>query len=134
MMDLTTQQKVIDEIGDCIIYLADDDSDDQYLLKKAFENFEKKPTIKCFVNGWELLESLEDVVQKNVERLPSIVLLDLNMPSLNGKDTLAKIKGSPLMRHFPVIIYTTSQSMYDVEEAYRLGANAYVVKPGSFEQ
>lgn len=60
---------------------------------------------------------------------PSVVLLDLNTPGLDGRDTLNEIKRDPALRELPVIVVTTSANPRDVESCYRAGANAYHVKP-----
>lgn len=60
---------------------------------------------------------------------PAVVLLDLNMPGLDGRDTLNEIKSDPALRELPVIVVTTSANPRDVESCYRAGANAYHVKP-----
>lgn len=122
-----------------IVYLVDDDIDDQYLVKSAFGKLDHMPELKVFNDGAEVLEYLADFACSTsesvlVKRLPSLILLDLNMPNMNGKETLMKIKAQPELRHIPVIVYTTSEAHHDVEELYRLGANAYLVKPGSFSE
>ena len=60
---------------------------------------------------------------------PALVLLDINMPHLNGMDMLDAIRGDARTRHLPVVMFTTSTARQDVERSYRLGADAYVVKP-----
>lgn len=113
------------------VYLADDDEDDQYLVKRAFNQVGRNPDLIFFNDGVDLIDALEDVCMET-DKLPCLVMLDLNMPNLNGKDTLMKIRGSEKLKHLPVIIYTTSHAVYDIEEMYRLGANAYIVKEGKF--
>ncbi len=65
--------------------------------------------------------------------LPGLILMDLNMPGLDGRKTLQLIKGDALLRRVPVIILTTSADERDVEVCYQMGANTYVQKPVSFE-
>jgi CheY-like chemotaxis protein len=61
--------------------------------------------------------------------LPALVLLDLNMPGLDGRDVLEALKQDPALQLIPVVIFTTSANTRDVEECYRLGANSYLTKP-----
>jgi CheY-like chemotaxis protein len=61
--------------------------------------------------------------------LPELILLDLNMPGLDGRDVLKALKQDPVLRIIPVVIFTTSANARDVEECYRLGANGYFTKP-----
>lgn len=63
---------------------------------------------------------------------PSVVLLDLKMPKVDGLEVLRRIKGEPALRTIPVVVMTSSREERDVRAAYRLGANAYVVKPMKF--
>lgn len=115
-----------------IVYLADDDTDDQYLVKSAFSKLDKQPELLFFNNGLELVEHLEQSKSNKESSMQAIVLLDLNMPTLSGKDTLLRIKNSETLKNLPVVIYSTSDSNYDVEEAYKLGANAFITKPEKF--
>ncbi|VUD48750.1 Response regulator rcp1 [Thalassocella blandensis] len=115
-----------------IVYLADDDADDQYLVRSAFNKLEKQPELLFFNNGLELVEHLEANKLNKENNMQAIVLLDLNMPTLNGKDTLQRIKSSQTLKNLPVVIYSTSESNYDVQEAYQLGANAFITKPERF--
>lgn len=115
-----------------IVYLADDDTDDQYLVKSAFSKLDKQPELLFFNNGLELVQHLEQSKSNKESSMQAIVLLDLNMPTLSGKDTLLRIKNSETLKNLPVVIYSTSDSNYDVEEAYKLGANAFITKPEKF--
>lgn len=65
--------------------------------------------------------------------LPGIILLDLNMPGLDGRDVLAKLKQDPLTKCIPVIVMTSSSDPVDIERCYEIGANSYVVKPVELE-
>ncbi|MDD5390136.1 MAG: response regulator [Gallionellaceae bacterium] len=67
------------------------------------------------------------------EALPAVILLDLNMPRVDGLTVLRELKAHPVSRHIPVVILTTSKEDHDIQAAYRLGANSYIVKPVDFD-
>ncbi|MBU1663909.1 MAG: response regulator [Gammaproteobacteria bacterium] len=67
------------------------------------------------------------------EQLPAVILLDLNMPRVDGLTVLRELKAHPVLRTIPVVILTTSKEDHDIHAAYRLGANSYIVKPVDFD-
>jgi len=71
---------------------------------------------------------------RNPAELPSIVLLDLNLPKLDGREVLQAIRAEPATRDLPVVVLTTSAEPFDVEASYALGVNSYIQKPVDFEQ
>lgn len=112
------------------LLIADDDIDDQELIKDALiENHLDMDKVKWVNDGEELMSSLI-----NVEKLPSLILLDLNMPRKDGRKALAEIKGSALFRHIPVIIFSTSESLEDIRQCYDLGSNTYITKPKTYQE
>ena len=111
-----------------LIVFADDDADDRLLLQEAFEENNLKCTLYFVEDGVELLDYLE---QNGT--VPSLILLDINMPRKDGKQILQEIKSSIQWRHIPVIMFTTSKSQEDIRKCYDLGANSFIVKPSSFE-
>ena len=106
--------------------LADDDDDDRDLFSEAISSSDTTVTSVC--NGKELMKVLTDETV-----LPDCVFIDLNMPEKSGMECLLEIRQSEKLRTLPVIIYSTSSNRKDIEETYALGANLYVVKPGSFK-
>jgi|SRR5262249_3462178 len=68
------------------------------------------------------------------ERLPVFILLDLRLPKVNGLEVLRQLKSNPICSTIPVIVLTTSAEDHDIEEAYKLGCNSYIVKPVQFLQ
>ena len=118
-----------------LILIADDDEDDRMLTKEAFdENFEEKE-IRFVNDGVELLDYLR---RKNKyanpasSPRPSIILLDLNMPKMDGREALREIKSDPKLRTIPVVILTTSKAEQDIIKTYELGVNCFITKPVSF--
>ena len=117
------------------ILIAEDDADDRFLFKTAFEEKGYKDTIEFVENGIELWKFLEDISEKSPKEkiYPSFILLDLNMPKKDGREVLREIKQHPEFRKIPVVVFTTTNSENEVKRCYELGANTYVVKPVSFD-
>ncbi len=112
------------------ILICDDDEDDLYLVKSVFNDTKFSNQTVYLKNGIELLDYLQN--QKN-ETAVGLVLLDLNMPKMDGREALKIIKSNPEFRRIPVIILTTSNSPQDIHQCYELGANCFITKPSSYE-
>lgn len=110
------------------ILIAEDDVDDRMLLQTAFDEGNIDVKIEFVGNGSELLEFLDSKTN-----YPRIILLDLNMPKKDGRETLREIKQHPVYKRIPVIVFTTTKNENEIARCYELGANTYVVKPDSFE-
>ncbi len=111
------------------ILIAEDDPDDQYLLRQAIRECSMDIQLDCIPDGSYVVEYLKSRLLNETESLPKIILLDLNMPSLDGKTVLHLIKSDKNFKHIPVVMFTTSNLESDVRDCYDLGANSYVVKP-----
>ena len=106
------------------ILLVDDNDDDVEAALRAFKRTNFKNTVVRAATGSEALAMLrEGRVQ------PGLILLDLNMPGLDGRRVLAILKGDNDLRRIPVVILTTSSDERDIEDCYQLGANTYIQKP-----
>lgn len=118
-----------------LILMADDDADDRYLTKAAFEESQVKCDIYFVEDGDEVFDFLysRGKFTDHQELLPSLIMLDLNMPKKDGRQVLDEIKKSPSLKHIPIIIFTTSKSPEDVRQVYRMGASSFITKPTSFE-
>lgn len=118
-----------------VILMADDDKDDQLLTQEALQESRVNNTLILVNDGVELLEYLRGEGQfKDQEHIwPSLILLDLNMPRMDGREALAKIKADPRLRRIPVVILTTSKTEEDMLKGYDLGAASYLTKPVTFE-
>lgn len=118
-----------------LILIADDDEDDRMLTKEAFDENFKEKEIRFVNDGVELLDYLR---RKNKyanpvsSPRPSIILLDLNMPKMDGREALREIKSDPKLRTIPVVILTTSKAEQDIIKTYELGVNCFITKPVSF--
>ena len=114
------------------ILVAEDDPDDQILLRDAFE--ERLADCKlCFVsNGVELMDRLKHRTSKPDPVLPDLLLMDLNMPLKDGRQSLREIRSNPGLRHLPTVVMTTSKSEEDRSYCLSHGADAFIVKPASY--
>ncbi len=119
----------------CIL-LADDDTDDQFMLKEAFSSLNSDTEIVTVENGEELLDYLNLKGKYNNASLPipKIILLDLNMPKIDGRQCLKVIKANPDFSKIPIIIFSTSNNPEDISQSYELGANSYIIKPYSYNE
>ncbi|WP_348825075.1 response regulator [Flavobacterium aestuarii] len=111
------------------ILLADDDQDDRLFFADAFTALSLKINLKMVKNGEELMTYLRT---PNII-LPTIIFLDLNMPRKNGIQCLNEIRNDEKLKHLSIAIYSTSSSPEDIHNAFVLGANIYIRKPGNFE-
>ncbi len=118
------------------ILIADDDSDDRMLIEDAFiEAPISNPRIYV-ENGEELLQYLrgQGKYEGNKPRdLPGLILLDLNMPKMDGRTALKHLKADPELRRIPVVALTTSRAEEDILRTYDLGVNSFVAKPVSLD-
>lgn len=114
------------------ILLVEDNPVDLDLTLRAFAAKKLSNPILVARDGEEALKFFEK--WEKGEQVPVVILLDLNMPKINGLEVLKKIKSHPEFRTIPVVILTTSAESSDVRTAYQLGANSYIVKPVDFEK
>lgn len=122
--------------GPLRILMADDDIDDKMLTKEALVESRVLNELYFVDNGIELLAYLKGVEKYSDRTLypfPSIVLLDLNMPKMDGREALAAIKADRHLRALPVVILTTSKAEDDMIKGYDQGAASYITKPVTFE-
>lgn len=117
------------------ILLADDDPDDRLMLAEALDESRVLNELSTVEDGEELLEYLrcEGRYANRQGNLPGIILLDLNMPRLDGREALEQIKNDPELRRIPVVVLTTSKAEQDIFQTYDLGVNSFITKPVSFE-
>jgi CheY-like chemotaxis protein len=118
------------------ILIAEDDPDDRLLCQEALEEIHFEHNIFFVQDGEELLEYLCHKGQYQIPSTsprPDLILLDLNMPRRDGRDTLQEIKKREDLRLIPVVVMTTSRSEDDIARCYDLGVNGYVIKPVHFQ-
>ncbi|MEM7032614.1 MAG: response regulator [Chloroflexota bacterium] len=118
------------------ILLAEDDVHDAELTLIALEDYNLKNEIMVVRDGAEALDYLyrRNQFADYASGHPVIVLLDLKMPKVDGLEVLRQIKADPNLRTIPTIILTSSREEQDIVESYKLGVNAYVVKPVAFDK
>jgi CheY-like chemotaxis protein len=116
------------------ILIAEDDEDDRYLMKTALEETGIKETVEYCENGVEVINYLESIHVKNGDfNFPKFILLDLNMPKMDGREVLKKLKSNETFRKIPVIVFSTTKNQLEVKRCYDLGANTYITKPVSYD-
>lgn len=118
------------------ILLVEDNPDDVELTRIAFDEAKIANTLMVVRDGAEALDYLfarGAYGDRDPASLPSIVLLDLNLPKVDGRDVLQAIRANKRTRSLPVVVLTTSVEPFDVEASYALGANSYIQKPVDFE-
>lgn len=120
--------------GSLSILVAEDDADDRVLLADAFAESGVAVALDFVADGVELMERLARRDADVTLGLPDLVLLDLNMPRMDGREALRAIREHEELRHLPVIILTTSKAELDIRVSYQLGANSYVTKPRRFDE
>jgi CheY-like chemotaxis protein len=116
------------------LLVAEDDENDVFFLKRAFEEAKIDNPLHFVYDGQEAIDYLSGVgafADRAMHPLPSLFLLDLKMPRKTGMDVLEWLKGRPELRPLPVVVLSSSAHGGDVERAYALGANGFVVKPAS---
>ncbi|MFD2938281.1 response regulator [Spirosoma flavum] len=112
-----------------VIYMADDDADDRYIMHEALKQVDPLVTIIEAGDGGDLLAMLESWSQQPSPQPVHLILLDMNMPKVNGLETLTAIKANPVLRHIPAVMISTSAEPAQVVAAYQHGINGYIQKP-----
>lgn len=115
------------------ILVAEDDLDDQQLLQTVFKEKKYLTPLRFVNNGIELIDYLHLILENNGNHpYPNFILLDLNMPKMDGKQALKVIKEHAALKRIPVIVFSTTENKSEIDQCYELGANTYVVKPTSY--
>lgn len=117
---------------DINILMVDDDEEDRQLLKDTFDELGFGNQVAFAENGEKALRYLQQCVIDDC--LPCLMILDLNMPRLNGKDVLRSVKSDQRLHHITVVIYSTSFNPTERDACLALGATSYVVKPVTYAQ
>jgi DNA-binding response OmpR family regulator len=112
------------------VFIVDDDPDDRESIRDAFLANKHHQDYVFMKNGEQLIGHFTDAPAK----LPSLILLDLNMPGKDGRDVLKEMKTHKDFNLIPIIVITTSSSAKDREISYKLGANCFLTKPNSFHE
>lgn len=113
-----------------LVYIVDDDPDDRQIILDAFLENKYQGDYEFIESGNQLLDNLEATGNE----LPSLILLDLNMPGIKGLDALVEIRSKKEFNQIPIIILTTSSLQSDRKSALEKGANCFIHKPDSFTE
>ncbi len=118
------------------ILICDDDEDDRLLTIHALQEAHVVNAIKCVEDGVQLLDYLYRrgayAGETGAAPRPGLILLDLNMPKMDGREALANIKSDATLRDIPVVVLSTSRLEEDVIRSYQLGVNSFISKPVTF--
>ena len=123
---METEPRAID------VLLVEDDPGDVLMTREAFEDNKVANNLYVVSDGVMAMEFLRRQGQYADAPTPDLVLLDLNLPRMDGREVLAALKEDPELRRIPVVVLTTSEAEEDVLRSYSLHANAYVTKPVDF--
>lgn len=119
-----------------VILMAEDDKDDRLLAQEAMLESRVLNELHFVEDGVQLLNYLhgkDKYFDRACYPMPGLILLDLNMPKMDGREALAKIKADKILRRIPVVILTTSKAEEDRVKGYDLGAASYIAKPVTFD-
>jgi CheY-like chemotaxis protein len=118
------------------ILVADDDADDRMMAKDALDECRLSNQLHFVEDGVDLMNYLRRqgrYADAATTPRPGLILLDLNMPKMDGREALREIKADPALRRIPVVVMTTSKAEEDIYRSYDLGVSSYVAKPVTFE-
>ena len=115
------------------ILLVEDNPDDIFLTELAIKESEIHGSFTLANNGKAALEILNDTVSTG-EKLPDLILLDINLPKINGLEVLKEIKSNKPTSLIPTIIFTSSDAMSDMRASYENGADLYIRKPNNIQE
>lgn len=119
------------------ILVAEDDPDDRMLIREAFEESFPDCDLNFVTDGVELMSHLANTIattRSTPKQAPDLILLDLNMPLKDGRQSLLEIRSDPELRHLIVVVMTTSSNSDDAAFCRRHGANSYLVKPTKYTE
>lgn len=125
------------ELNKIEVLLVEDNPNDAELALRSLKHHNLANKVHWVKDG---IEALEYVFGNGSDTVPhmndslKLILLDLKLPKVNGKEVLEKVKTDPLTSSIPVVVMTSSNDDRDIEECYRLGANSYICKPVEFEK
>jgi two-component system, response regulator len=119
------------------ILLVEDNPQDLQMTMRALKKANLANHIQIARDGEEALQFIfceGEHAGRKIENAPKVILLDLKLPKVDGKEVLERIKGDPRTKMIPVVVLTSSKEQRDVVESYKLGVNSYIVKPVNFER
>lgn len=118
------------------ILICDDDEDDRMLTQQALEDAHISNNVRFVEDGEQLLDYLYQrgsyAGETGAAPRPGLILLDLNMPKMDGREALKTIKEDPTLSDIPVVVLSTSRMDQDITRSYQLGVNSFITKPVTF--
>lgn len=118
------------------ILICDDDEDDRLMTQQALEDAHISNTVRFVEDGEQCLDYLfqrgEYAGERGLAPRPGLILLDLNMPKVDGREVLKAIKGDASLKNIPVVVLSTSSLDEDIARSYQLGVNSFITKPVTF--
>ncbi|PIB34735.1 hypothetical protein BFP72_04590 [Reichenbachiella sp. 5M10] len=127
---------MIDNVNDIEIVLVEDNHWEAELTIRALKKTELDSKLIWLKNGEEVKELLlneEDDVPKRQIVKPKLILIDLNLPKINGVEIISLLKSDSRTKNIPIVVMTSSSQEGDLNKCYELGVNSYVVKPGNYQ-
>jgi len=115
------------------ILLVEDNEDDVFLTREAFEAASLRVNLHHVNNGEKCLQFLRKQGPYADAPAPDLILLDMNMPVMDGHEVLAAMVADDKLRHFPVVVLTTSYEASDIQKMYKLRCSSYITKPVNFD-
>ncbi|GAB6938437.1 response regulator [Isoptericola variabilis] len=116
------------------VLLVEDDPGDVLMTREAFEEHKVANRLSVVADGVSAMAFLRKEGEHAQAPTPDLILLDLNLPRMDGREVLAAVKADERLKHIPVVVLTTSEAEEDVLRSYSLHANAYVTKPVDFDR
>ncbi len=114
--------------------MVEDDAGDVQLTKEALKDSKLMIDLQIVEDGERALQFLRRQSPFQRSPRPDLILLDLNLPKVDGREVLQRVKSDPVLRTIPIVVVTTSDADADIERSYGLGANCYVTKPIGLDQ
>ncbi|GGR09107.1 two-component system response regulator [Actinoplanes ianthinogenes] len=115
------------------VLIVDDDDADTLMIEEALLTAEPQPAVHRVADGSEAMDYLRRQGQYEDAARPDLILLDLNMPRMNGHEVLAQVKSDDALKSIPIVVLTTSTALPDITASYTRHANAFVTKPMDLE-
>lgn len=118
------------------ILYVEDDQDEVDVFKRVIKRLSTPPTFTILTSGTEAIDFLlqQGTYQGQSVPMPRLVLVDLNLPGHSGFEVIQQVRATSRTRYLPLVVYSTSENPKDMRRAYELGANAYMIKPGSYHE
>lgn len=116
------------------VLLVEDSEADAVMVEETLLDSKLRMNLKVVHDGVEAMSYLRRVGKYQQQRIPDLIILDLNLPKKDGREVLAEIKEDEQLKHIPVVVLTTSSAEEDIVKSYKLHANCYITKPLDFDQ